>query len=341
MDFRENKFEIGVALLAVVFIAGMFRFVSGSGADANLETEEISYEMPRPKSDLIGEFGLGDREIDRQYMNPFDKKSQPIAATPAPPLQKKAVQKPIAKTGTAKASEAKKPESNMRVVDAAKNAGLSPDFGQGSVQEILLNKTTYQTTGQVDDSKKDDILSPDQWRALLSGQPTKENMDKLAAALANGETDEATFYGIVEDLLKSQSKDKQSLAVYGLRKVQNAKSFMFASHLVGALPADVKSGVEQFLQSYSDKSKHSALMQVLQSKDRESAVLAANVVLAGLKTSGSGTDSRGFRGEPQTQSTGQWQTFVPLFQRWANSGDASLQALAASILALIPSATTV
>jgi hypothetical protein len=43
----------------------------------NIDKFDIAYEMARPNSFTPGEYDLSDREIDRQYVNPFEKIETP------------------------------------------------------------------------------------------------------------------------------------------------------------------------------------------------------------------------------------------------------------------------
>lgn len=340
MEFRPSKIEIGIVILTFVGI-GFFRLIGTASPEA-LPVQDISYEMPRPKSDLVGEFGLGHREVDRRYVNPFEKKAAAAAdgsksAKLPPKVAKAKPKKPVAyRPGY---DPRRDPRFMMNVVDKNRSGFSTENDLDSNLAPPSADMISRQAAGAQDDEgveNKKDRLSPAQWRSLLSAQPTRENMEKLVDALSKGEADEATFYQIVEEFLKDQNTEKHAVALHGLSQRPTLASFKFAAGLVATLPTDAKPGVEQYLQSFSAPSRHSVLLAALQSSDRDIALRAAQVVLTGIQTAQAPpTDPREVRGQ---QAAVNWSRFTLVFQRWAASGDANLQGIASSILALLPQA---
>lgn len=350
MDFRENKIELGIAVLAAVMIAGLFRVFGGMGADPRIDGKEISYEMPRAKNDLSGDFGLDGREIDRQYVNPFGKKNK-STDTAAADAAKKAAEAAKAKQQQAaraaaeaakKAAEAKKKaQTQVRVVDNNRQRMTSDPAANRDTQPVANDQMFRRTAGEPDaEKKKADTLSPDQWRALLLGQPSAANMAKLVAALQAGEVEAATFYMIVGELLESQNSERQAVALGGLSQVPTAQSFELVAEKMSLLPAELQTSASSFLNSYAFPNRMRALLPVLNSQNPAVALMAAGIVRQGIEaakngTAPTGTDPRQSRDQQQFATLSAWQMFIPTFQRWISSDDASLHDPAQQILALL------
>ncbi|MBX3034417.1 MAG: hypothetical protein KF865_10880 [Bdellovibrionaceae bacterium] len=361
MDFRDNKLELGIGLLVAVMVLGLFQLF-GSVKDSPVnEVQDISYEMGRPKSEMIGEFGLGGREIDRRYVNPYAKKAAQAAAD-AKNVKPAATNPAAAQAAAAKAKQAaaaaararqqqqrpmvwvKRPNSNAPTGrDGRHLSGDGSDGGPiySNPNEVAGNRNK-EDTGVDNKNDNKDQLSPDQWRALLAAQPTKENMNKLVEALGRREVDETTFYSIIDGLMKSQKKEDQTLALYGLGRVGTAKSFAYIATAADTLPADMQPAAQQLMMSYAAPARHGALKQALQMNDPVVALKAAQVVLAGAQAAKNGdsvvSDPRQGRGDIRQSNTTSFASFAPIFQKWATSGDATMQGIANQILGLLPTA---
>lgn len=352
MNFRENKIELWIGALAAVMIVGLFQAFSGDGDEgAGVRGPEVSYEMPRPKAELVGEFGLGDREIDRRYVNPFGKKKADDAKKAAAAGKQPPAKAPAARPGygVGVAYVPAHPSASFNVVDKAKS-GLSGDGADESnrngpnADEPFANRTAAGEEDPVNDGK----LSPEQWRALLSANPTVENMKKLAEAFLKNEVDARTFYSIVEELVTyKQSASKRTVGFYGLWMVQTAKSFEFVTALLtpapnqpSPLPDEAKSVAEGYLRGFASASRRNVLLQVLRTGDRAGKVKAAQIVQYALQAGGH-VDPRengsSRNGENQASSaSSKWTGFTSIFQTWASGGDAELQGIASQVLSLLP-----
>jgi hypothetical protein len=341
MDFADKKLEIGIAVLAIVATAGLLKVFGSFGSGPGIFSQEVSYAMPRPKNDIVGEFGLNGREIDRRYVNPFEKKkaeAKAAAAAEAAKANQTVKKAPVAKAAAKKADAKKAPEVKVDVVDrdpSKKHSGES----YGGTESKLIGVTGGPLAAEGADKKKEEEkLSPAQWRALMSAQPTRENMDKLVQALASNKVDANTFYSIIEEMLMSQKTDDQALALYGVQRTNNVRSFAVVALHISTLQGETQTAANTFLRSYSAPSKHGILIQALQSDDITVAMEAAEVVQYGLQVAqnGGSTDPRDVRDENQTQSMASYGRFRSVFEAWAQDGDAALQSLAATILPLLP-----
>lgn len=348
MSFTDRKLEITMFALVAVMIGGL-GYALKSPAQAALATADVSYEMPRPKSFLAALFGfdLGDREINRKYVNPFDKKKEDVkkaaakaAATPAAPkavAQKKAEAK--------KTSEvAKKSKVDVNVVAGnTKPALAGSDIAAGGHGGGAGNlEAGNGKNAAMSDTKKDDKsgMSADQWRALVSGQPTKENVDKLISAYFTKEVDDATFYTIVNDLLHNNKSETQALGLYAASATYSSQSFAVVASNYGQLSAENQTKAQTYLMGYASSGRSGALLGALKSTSAEVVELAAQVIIKGYQQATANTvaaDPRTARGDTAKTSNAvsDYSKFIPVFQQLAQSSDATIVGLANSALSQI------
>lgn len=339
MDFRENKIEIAMLACGALVILGLFKLFGAMETSPAIAEKAINYEMPHPKSDFAGDFDLEGREIDRRLVDGFAKKKKDEKkADDAKKAAAATAAKPAAKTAAAKAGDAKKKEVDVNVVDGTPDKPLGSDESlNGQTQTVRMTRETAAAgaTDKTDEDNKDK-LSPDQWRALVLGAPTKENMNKLVAAFGAGETDANTFFGIVEDLMQSQKPDSQSLGLYGLQSVVSARSFALVVHNMDKFDPTVKTAANSYLMAYTQSNRLGSLAQVLQTNDVTVATKGVEVLMAGLQAARNGTaptSPRDARGEIQAASLTSFARFIPILQNWKKSGDSQLVSLADGALA--------
>ncbi len=77
MNWQDNKLEISIITGLALTLAGLFGLFQPLNSRTNIETTDITYEMARPNSLTPGEYDLNGREIDRKYINPFEKIEDP------------------------------------------------------------------------------------------------------------------------------------------------------------------------------------------------------------------------------------------------------------------------
>ena len=346
MELREYKFEISMAALFVLLCLGLFRGAGSFFKTPTLEIGQISYEMPRPKSDMVGEFGLGDREIDRKYnqlqkKGPADAKkvSAENVKTAAAP---KAVQAKRTLPGQWMVVRQARQQNDLRVVEKTPS-GLGGEGG-GSANQSPRGANNnggraVAPTNPQEVPQEDEQLSPGQWQALFSAQPTKENMDRFVAAYAGKKVDSNTFYGIMNRLLESQNQDHQLLAIYGMGKYPESNGFALVARSMGSLSNEaVQSQAMTYLQSFSSPSRHGALRSALSSHDTTVSYYAAQVVLDGLTSASGGEGPRIGRGQAVLSGSGtaSYTQFIPIVQALTNSEDENLRNIANQILGLLP-----
>ncbi len=335
MNLTDNKIEISIGALVVVLVAGLAHLFGNLHSPKSAD-KDFTYEMPRPKSFQGSDFDLSGREIDRKYINPFVKKSAQAKAEEAKKLEaKKAAANAKKDNKTAKKDETKKPEVTARVVAGNPEKKWDANNWNNSAQSYSAYNANEQTQAN-EDQNKDDKMSPDQWRALILGQPTKANMDKLIAARNKGDVDSSTYYMIINDLLKSNKAENQTLGLYGAQVYGDAGAFVVVAQNQDHMDSTLQNKAEQFLMTYTQASRINNLASVLSSTDTVVLMKATAVVVAGYQAARNGTnisqtDNRNGRGS-SVSPVASYQKFIPLFQKLAQSSDSTIAALANSAL---------
>ncbi|MNJ99835.1 hypothetical protein D3C87_176160 [compost metagenome] len=339
MSFTDKKFEITVFALIAVMVGGISYLFSSPSQVRNQETDLV-YEMPRPKHFVGSGFDLDGREIDRNYINPFDKKKAAANAQaqnkPAPPPVAAAAKKAAAQK---KKTADKKPKVDVNVVNnSPEGSSLSETSDMtGSRQSTAQNQQTT-TTAKTDDVKKtDDKTSPDQWRAMISAQPTAENVAKLIQAYIKGDVDQNTYAVIVSDLLVSTKPEVQTLGLYAANYSYSVPMFSLVAQQMDTLSADNRSQAQGYLMSYTTGNRLNVLNAALRSSDSEIVVTAAEIVLKGYSQAKNGSTGGGRpgRGDSGPSILTSYSQFIPVFQTLAQSDNATIKQLASSALGQI------
>ncbi|MBX3039135.1 MAG: hypothetical protein KF789_00335 [Bdellovibrionaceae bacterium] len=338
MELKEHKLEIGIAILCVLLITGLFRVFGSFFSSPRIEVGNISYEMPRPKSDIVGEFGLGDREIDRRYKNPFDQKGKaderkPLAAN----VKQAAAPAQAARKAAGQWMALRAPQHSVRVIDRAANKGLTgSDFDGNGSAPVSPNGTQKGQAGAPTGDEKKDKLSAAQWVALMNAQPTRENMQKFVAAYKAGEVDPQSFYSVINGMLDKQNQEQQLLALYGLEMAPEAAGFVAVAQRISSMQeGEAKTQATAYLQSFGAPTRHSSLMVALKNENPTVQYYAAWALQTGLSNT---QDPRNGRDENTVASTS-YQQFVPIFQEMLNSNNEQVRSIANDILGLLQQTT--
>jgi len=338
MDFTEKKLEIAIFALIAVMVAGFGSLFKSSGA-AKLIGQDVVYEMPRPKTFVGSDFDLSDRDIDRQYKNPFDKKKKDDAARTvnAQGAQPAAKADDKKKQAAKKTDDKKKPKVDINVVGGPDKRmsddgglSLSQNYGQQSVNSYVSGDTSTSTKTQEDKEK----LSPAQWRALIASEPTQANVSKLIKAYSAGEVDETTYLTVVGDLFASSKTENQALGIYAVNYIYTAKAFAMVTTTMEKLDSTNKAQAEGYLMAYTKGTRLNFLASALKSQNATVVAKAADVVLAGYEQAKSTpTDpSTGNGNTGSSTAVAAYAKFVPIFQSLATSSDATIVQLANSAL---------
>lgn len=346
MGFTDKKFEIAIAGFAVLMIGGM-GYLLKAPVQSVVSELEVVYEMPRPKSFLAALFELGDREISRDYKNPFAGKKKEVAAKPADPKATDAAKKAGAQAKKAVAkktdSKDKKPEVDVQIVGEKPTGPSFSDellTASGPSGGGAQNVVAETTAGAAGDTKT--VLDADQLRATLLAEPTAANVAKLVAAYQAQEISADSFYQIVGELLSSNKEGSQEMGLMAAKAVYSTQSFaVVAQHQAGLNTEKLKASAEAILNSYTTTARLPFLKSALGSSDDLVVLKATNVVLAGYQaaqTNGTNlsSDPRNSRGDVVTNSLGGYSQFVSIFQQLVkNSDNDAIRALATTALSTI------
>lgn len=348
MSFTDKKFEIAILTLVAVLVGGL-GYLMKSPVQAVLNNAEVVYEMPRPKSFLAALFGLGleDREIDRKYVNPFDKKKADDkkktadakdAKKPAAPAQVAAK-----KADAKKADAAKKPSVDVKVVGNDAHNGLTgSDIAKGTdgAGAGAIANNNVPNTGAANDPNDENTLSGAQWSALLSAQPTKENAYKMVTAFISGKLDGASFYSIVNGLLKSTKADTQAVGLYALSPVYTSQGFTVVAENYELLSTANKNTAMNYMQSYGTKNASGALVGALKSNNATVVDHASDVIVQAYQSKLI-ADPRNTRGDVVSTSTPTAETYKPYIQtlkQLVNGSDSEIASIASDALSKMQSA---
>jgi hypothetical protein len=351
---NTDRYVTGLILTAGVVVFSGFYFLHGLINTVRVvESQEVNYNMPRPKSALYHFFfGLDGREIQRKEIDPF-KDKQTSTSTAGGSVRKPGAKDAaktapkattVAKNGTA-ATAAKKPQVKVNVIPKDANAGASATAdgvaarpANSGFVPMVQSQANAAPVSPVDDTNK---MSPSQWRALVVGQPTKENVAKLIAAFNEKEVDAATLYLIMNDLVQSSNADTQAQGLTIAQEVPSLRSFTVISANYDKFDASVKKSADTYFLSYMQSSRLPILAMALQSEDTTVVHRAAQVMVTGLQTVKSGgtvvgTSTRPGRGvsaatNPMTKTS--YASFIPLFEQLEKNSDGTISSLAQNALA--------
>ncbi|MEK2689952.1 hypothetical protein [Bdellovibrio sp. GT3] len=347
MKLKDNKLEIAILVVAAILIGGVGNLFKAPVQKA-LQNSDISFEMIRPKSVLAALFDLGGREVSRNYVNPFgNKKAEDKATTPNAEDKTKQAAAAAAKTAAKKAEDKKadaekKSETEVRVVDAgpgfkAGSDDLSTGAGAGAVAQAGAGAATDKANKEADKN----AMTANQWRSLVLGQPTKENVNKMVVAFMEQELTDAEFYGIVKELLQNSNAETQALGLSAASTFYTATAFNTVASSYKGFSADMQTKAMAYLLGYANAGRLSALASSLKSSDVEVVNLAAQVVVKGYNSAKEGTaTSQGnrFRGDAFTNALGNYTQFVTLFTELSqNSQSSEIASIANSALSQIQS----
>jgi hypothetical protein len=344
MSLKDNKLEIAIIAVAVVLIGGLGNLFKAPVQRA-LHNSELSFEMIRPKSILAALFDLGGREVSRSYVNPFGNKKATEEAKTTPNTEDKtkaaaAATKTAQKKAEDKKDQDKKPQTEIRVVDG------SPTFKAGADDISTGNGQggAVETAAAGADAKKaatdKDAMTAAQWRSLVLGQPTKENVNKMVMAYMDKELTDAEFYGIVKELLQNSNAETQSLGLSAASSFYSSTAFNTVASGYKNYTTENQTKAMAYLLGFANAGRLSALASSLKSSDEEVVSLAAEVVVKGYNSAKEGTvSSQGnrSRGDAFENSLKNYTQFVTIFKELQSSSNSEIVSLATSALGQIQS----
>lgn len=353
---NTNRYFTGMVLAAMIVIIGGFYLLPKSIRKAAQNEIDFSHSMPRPKSALYNFFfGLDGREIERNEVNPFketknnteaagvrkdlpkiDPKKQAAAAArkPAPPQVI-----PAPKPAEVKVDIVNAPPGSTLESGPLPEGIVSSGAGHAAVSGAPAAAVSGGDSGTTE--KETQKLSSAQWRALVLGQPTKENVMKLVSAFNNKEADANTLYMIMNDLMQSANPETQSLGLLAAQNVPSLRSFSVVSENYDKLEANVKKSADTYLLTYMQASRLSILAMALQSENTQVVTHAAQVMVAGLEqvkkgqNAGGGSRPNTGRGLVASGAGKTYTQFISILQELIKSGDSNVAGLAQNALTQI------
>ena len=332
-------------------------------SDSRPETEELSYEMPRARTETPG-YSLAGRRVIRTLHSAPGKTPPPMGVT-VPPAAKTA---PNAKTAaaaakkpdpkkTAQNTKGRKPKVSINVVSADKTRmsnfkvtanGSAPDVPMaGFSNSGPAANPVVAVTDDEDKSK----LSIGQWRSLLFSQPTAKHGQEFLAAFQSKDIDENGYYQVSEELMIDNAADRHKLGVQLMQAIPSVKAFtVLLKHYNEKTPEPLRTEIAAMLKSYGEVSRFSILVKLLYSNDLRVVQTAQALLTTALATmqannggnqgQGGPQDGRDARTPATPAPTTQLNSFVPALKRLLTSNDATVaqqaQALLDSIQALRP-----
>lgn len=347
---NTNRYISGMFLAFSIIIFGGFYFFHGNLRTIRKNAEfDLSYSMPRPKGSLYNFiFGLEGREIERKEINPFkDKLAAAKNKTGVAGVRKdlpKIDAKKVAPAKPAVAAVQKKAEVKVNIVSAEPQKPLTS--GRTAEEAVpsggLTPPVTTVSQGHGEAKKENDTLSAAQWRALVLGQPTKENVMKLISAFNNKEVEPTTLYLIMNDLMQSSNPETQGLGLMIGQNIPSLKSFSIVSDNYEKLDATTKKNADAYLMSYMQGSKLAILALALQSTDTQVVARAAQVMVAGLEQAKNGQGPTSMnrddgRGVAASNTAKTYTQFISIFQNLIKSSDSNVAGLAQNALTKIQS----
>jgi hypothetical protein len=350
-----DRYVTGLFLTAAIVVFSGCYFLRGlMNSVHTVESQEVNYNMPRPKSALYNFFfGLEGREIQRKEIDPF-KDKQSSTSTAGGSVRKADAKKDATKAAAAKATVAKnaaaaaahkKPEVKVNVIPKDEKNGLSatadgvnprPAASAAAAMAQAMNAAGAMPVADDDKVR----LSPSQWRSLVVGQPTKENVAKLIAAFNEKEVDAGTLYMIMNDLEQSSNAETQVQGLTIAQQVPSLRSFTVTSSNYDKFDATVKRSADAYFLSYMQPSRLPILAMALQSEDNSVVHRAAQVMVTGLRTVKSGgavadassRPGRGVSGLMNPPAKTSYANFIPLFEHLEKNSDSTISGLAQNAL---------
>lgn len=345
MSLSDKKIEISMAGLGIIVVMGLIHVNKASFTPVQKE-QDVVYEMPRPKlSFLSALFSLGDREVERKYINPFEKKKAVNKEAKVQDQTKKALPVVQAKKALAPKSVSALPvakKMDVTIIPASENAPFSGGddwkLAQGNSRPGISFSDNNQNKSATDSGnveQQGDKMSGAQWRALILSEPTIENIQKMISAFRGGDLDSSSYYAIAEELFVDGRPERIGMAVALVKAAYTATSFTLAAQYADQVPVEFQNDLNEFLASFAIASRFSALAGALQAKNPEVVEIALQVVMNGYAKAKSGesvaSDPREQRGQGKVTSVEEFNKFIPIFQTLSSSGNSviSAQALAA------------
>jgi hypothetical protein len=357
---------IGFAIILLLF--SMTQGFYGLRGNKNMDGI-LQVSMPRPVKDLILGFSLEGRNIVREIeagivsvtgLKNVDKKTAPNAAKIAADKAQKAKAAALAAARKrAQANEQRKKMFEARVVEQAERYRQSLIAEQieatrviqaNQVEDIAPFKET-KSTPPVTNTTSTDKMTSAEWKSLILTQPTKENIQKMITAFANGDIDLETYIEISETLIKDNSQDKRKMGAWALTSIYNRQAFTAAAHMVVDTDTTTQTTLNTYLYSYNSINTLAILDQILRGSDTVAATAAAQNITKAIQALQAQTSSGSSGGNSSGRNPGSattvtqlsmssFQRLIPTLKYLVQKNLNSLSQWAQSTLSQLQTATT-
>lgn len=344
MGFKNQNFGIVIGLITISTIGYVFYSMLHWSSNRNgKQREEISYEMIRTKSDFRTEYSLNDREVEREFINPFEKKK-----TNKNEHGKKSNLVPIKKSNSKvgakddkKQSLAKNKGMKVNIVsrDQARSgltANETDENYNNSYRYSNLSKNVNNNILPKEDPKlKNKTTSASGYLEILE-KPSTELANQLIQAYRKGEVSSEEYYGYIDTLVRSNNPKAQSIGIYLSYNYATIETFSVVTLSYDQFSDEVKVYADQFLSGFNSQSKLSVLGKALQSENSKIVLKAGEIVISGLQKVKKGQNieytGREGRGNNNVTSISYFQFLLPIVQLLTGSNDQNVAVVGSTIM---------
>lgn len=371
MKLSDNQLKVLAIFSSTLAV---YMLMAGAGLQPERKVAQFledSYEMIRPLT-FETSFSLADRLLDRTLNKPAPmvkkvlKRPTDMAQTNAQatnPAQAAANAKNAKKNNAKKNSQLKVDVVDTRESDESTESAavdLSDEFPQQATNRNLaqLAKDDSKNTisaPKLEEKTEDEKLTPEQWRALMLNNPNQALATKFMKAKRDGQFSETFYYEISKELVADANEEKRQIGLLLLQTEPSSLAFVILSHYYSSLQGDDKANFfSQYLQPYSQSSRHADLNQVLAGSDQTSlnaAISLIDAMTTQIKSSSntaansnetqSNDGPRSIRNSASTSGSGltveMMKKFIPAITKLTQIEDQSLSGLAQTLLASLQS----
>jgi hypothetical protein len=344
MKFKDYKYEIIIGSgMAFVFASLFLNILNWTPKKTGI-LSNVSFEMVRPVSEFRNEYSLNDREIDKEFVNPF-KKKEATKAQEAKANKPKLVpvKNQVAKKDqTNSKKDIKKKGMDVTIVPRSQNLGLTPS--DSDQYNNNYNQNPNNVTANPNVNKKQNVKTPNDEDVKvktaadfsdLATNPTAEKVKEIILAYKNGEISSGEFYQVVTAMVHSENPNAQSMGVYLCYNFPSVESFSIVAINLDKFNAQVKTYADEFLLSFNHQARLQYLGQALQSNDIKIVTKAGEVIILGLQKVKNGQNinyaGRDGRGNNDINSTKFFEFLLPIAEVLKKSSDQTVASVGVSI----------
>lgn len=338
---QSNKILIWGLITAVV-VASVWAKINFSKSSKSQNETNFSYEMPRP-NELVSDFDLSGREIDREILKNVEKEKAKKDAIKKEDKKKQADAKKKQQKNSSKSVGKKKGSLRVDIVDAVEGRHFTDEGGSNSNSPVptytVLNdkkKGKENSDKDQDDDDSELKLTKQQWRNLLQSQDGQASVSNFLMAHSKGYISDEDFYEISFELVQDQNEERKKIGLSILTQDQSSKAFGYLAKYYSKLSETVRSQIWKIMLTYAQPQKFSRLQVALTSKDKATTTLALQVLEYAIKEmktvvalqQGTISQGRGLAGQANPQTL---TVFINTL-KWISSSSTDLTTQAQSLL---------